>query len=262
MAKQEPPAILAPSMREPIGELNVVSRKEWKKARDALVEEEKAHMKARDRLVAMRRRLPVTEVDRDYRFIGPDGETDLPGLFQGRRQLIVYRFFYAPDVENWPDGACSGCSLFADTVTHPAHIAARDTTLAFVTAAPVDHIQRLRKRMGWGHLTFYSLPDERFSKDFDVAELFGLNVFIQQDGRVYRTFFLNGRGIEEIGSVFSFLDLTPLGRQEKWQDAPEGRPQGDPYTWWRLHDHYGAVAAPGPPRKAGGELAGSEDEGG
>jgi predicted dithiol-disulfide oxidoreductase (DUF899 family) len=174
------------------------------------------------------------------------GETDLLGLFQGRRQLIVYRFFYAPDVENWPDGACSGCSMFADTVVHPAHLAARDTTLAFVTAAPMDHIERLRERMGWSHIPFYSLPDERFSEDFDVKEKFGLNVFVRCEEKVYRTYFLNGLGIEDIGSTFSLLDLTPLGRQEQWQDVPSGRPQGEPYIWWRLHDHYGQVAAPNP----------------
>ena len=106
---------------------------------------------------------------------------DLLGLFEGRRQLIVYRFFYAPDVENWPDGACSGCSLFADTVVHPAHLAARDTTLAFVTAAPIDRIERLRERMGWSHIPFYSLPDERFSRDFGVEEMFGINVFIRRE---------------------------------------------------------------------------------
>lgn len=249
MAKPEGPAIPAPSMGAPIGDMEIVSKAAWRAARDALVEEEKAHMKARDRLIAKRRRLPVTEVRTDYRFVGSDGPVDLAGLFQGRRQLIVYRFFYGPDVENWPDGACSGCSMFADTVTHPAHLAARDTTLAFVTAAPIDRIERLRERMGWTHPAFYSLPDDRFSRDFDVNELFGLNVFIRHEGRVYRSFFLNGRGIEEIGSVFSLLDLTPLGRQERWQDVPNGRPQGDPYFWWRLHDHYGEVAAPDPPRE-------------
>ena len=160
--------------------------------------------------------------------------------------MIVYRFFYAPDVENWPDGACSGCSLFADTITHPAHVAARDTAMAFVTGAALEHVQRLQKRMGWNHIPFYSLPDERLSKDFGVEERFGINVFIRYNDRLYRSYFLNGRGIEDIGSVFSLLDLTPLGRQEAWQDVPTGRPQGKPYEWWRLHDHYGQVAAPDP----------------
>lgn len=251
MARQEGPGIPAPSMREPIGDLEVVAQDEWDAARAELLAAEKALMQARDRLATRRRRLPVTEVDRGYRFIGPDGETDLPGLFEGRRQLVVYRFFFAPDVENWPDGACSGCSLFADTVVHPAHLAARDTTLAFVTAAPVDRIERLRARMGWRHLPFYSLPDGRFSRDFGVEAMLGINVFIRRGERVFRSYFLNGRGIEEIGPVWSFLDMTPLGRQETWQEVPPGRPQGEPYTWWRLHDNYGPVAAPDPPRPGG-----------
>ena len=246
MARQEGPAVPAPSMLEAIGDFDVVSADEWSAAREQLLVEEKALMKAKDRLAAKRRRLPVTEVDRDYRFTGTGGDTDLLGLFQGRRQLIVYRFFYAPDVENWPDGACSGCSLFADTVVHPAHLAARDTTLAFVTAAPIDKIESLRERMGWRHISFYSLSDERFSQDFGVDEMFGINVFMRRHESIFRTYFLNGRGIEDIGPVWALLDMTPLGRQETWQEVPHGRPQGDPYTWWRLHDNYGEVAAPNP----------------
>jgi predicted dithiol-disulfide oxidoreductase (DUF899 family) len=251
MARQEGPGVPAPSMREPIGDFDVVSQDEWNAAREKLLAEEKALMKAKDRLVAKRRLLPVTEVDRNYKFIGTNGDRDLLGLFEGRRQLVVYRFFYAPDVENWPDGACSGCSLFADTVVHPAHLAARDTTLAFVTAAPIDKIESLRERMGWNHIPFYSLPDERFSRDFGVEELFGINVFIRRGERIFRSYFLNGRGIEEIGPVWSFLDMTLLGRQETWQEVPPGRPQGDPYTWWRLHDNYGQIAAPNPPQPKG-----------
>lgn len=246
MARPEGPAIPAPSMREPIGDLDVVSDDEWNAAREKLLVQEKALMTEKDRLAAKRRRLPVTQVNRNYQFTGTHGEVDLLGLFEGRRQLIVYRFFYAPDVENWPDGACSGCSLFADTVVHPAHLAARDTTLAFVTAAPIERIDTLRDRMGWRHIPFYSLPDERFSRDFGVVDMFGIYVFIRQGDDIFRSYFLNGRGIEDIGPVWSFLDMTPLGRQEAWQEAPDGRPQGDPYTWWRLHDNYGKVAAPNP----------------
>lgn len=246
MARQEGPGIPAPSMVNSIGDVDVVSEDGWKAARAQLLAEEKALMKAKDRLVAKRRRLPVTEVHRSYIFVGNEGETNLNGLFEGRKQLIVYRFFYAADVENWPDGACSGCSLFADTVVHPAHLAARDTTLAFVTAAPLDKIERLRKRMGWSALKFYSLADDRFSRDFNVEDLFGINVFFRRGDRIFRSYFLNGRGIEEIGPVWSFLDMTPLGRQETWQEVPPGRPQGDPYTWWRLHDNYGLIADPNP----------------
>ncbi|NGO56125.1 DUF899 family protein [Mesorhizobium camelthorni] len=110
----------------------------------------------------------------------------------------------------------------------------------------MDKIESLRERMGWNHIPFYSLPDERFSRDFGVEELFGINVFIRRGERIFRTYFLNGRGIEEIGPVWSFLDMTLLGRQETWQEVPPGRPQGEPYTWWRLHDNYGPVAAPNP----------------
>nr|WP_090278380.1 DUF899 domain-containing protein [Mycolicibacterium komanii] len=244
MAKQEGPAIPSPStVQRDVALPEIVTNDQWQATRRELLVEEKALMKARDRLAAKRRRMPMTAVRTDYRFVGADGEVDLVGLFAGRRQLIVYRFFYAPDVENWPDGACSGCSLFADTVVHPAHLAARDTTLVFVTAAPPERIAHLTARMGWQRLPFFSLVGDEFSRDFGVEEMFGLNVFVRDRDRVYRTYFVNGRGIEEIGPVWSFLDITPLGRQEHWQDVPPGRPKGAPYEWWRLHDAYGGVAA-------------------
>jgi predicted dithiol-disulfide oxidoreductase (DUF899 family) len=243
MTKQEGPGIPSPSMgQKEIALPEIVSRDEWQAARDDLLAEEKALMKARDSLAAKRRRLPMTPVRSDYRFVGPDGEVNLLGLFAGRRQLIVYRFFYAPDVENWPDGACSGCSLFADTVIHPAHLAARDTSLVFVSAAPQARITALKARMGWEEIPFFTLVGDEFSQDFGVEEMFGLNVFICNGDRVYRSYFINGRGIEEIGPVWSFLDITPLGRQEDWQDMPPGRPQGPTYEWWRLHDAYGDIA--------------------
>jgi predicted dithiol-disulfide oxidoreductase (DUF899 family) len=243
MAKHEGPGIPSPSMgQKEIALPEIVSRDAWQAARDDLLVEEKALMKARDSLAAKRRRLPMTPVRSDYRFVGPDGEVDLLDLFAGRRQLIVYRFFYAPDVENWPDGSCSGCAFFADTVIHPAHLAARDTTLVFVTAAPQERITALKARMGW-EMPFYTLVGDEFSRDFGVEEMFGLIVFVRDGDRVYQTYFVNARGIEEIGPAWSFLDITPLGRQEDWQDVPPGRPQGPPYEWWRLHDNYGDVAA-------------------
>jgi predicted dithiol-disulfide oxidoreductase (DUF899 family) len=243
MAKQEGPGIPSPSMEQrDIALPDIVSHDEWQAARNDLLAEEKALMKARDSLAAKRRRLPMTPVRGDYRFVGPDGESNLLGLFAGRRQLIVYRFFYAPDVENWPDGSCSGCALFADTAVHPAHLAARDTSLVFVSAAPQERITALKTRMGW-EMPFYTLVGDEFSRDFGVEEMFGLIVFIRDGDRVYQTYFVNGRGIEEIGPAWSFLDITPLGRQEDWQDVPAGRPQGPAYEWWRLHDNYGEIAS-------------------
>jgi predicted dithiol-disulfide oxidoreductase (DUF899 family) len=242
MAKQEGPGIPSPSMGQEIALPHVVAGDEWQAARDDLLAEEKALMKARDNLAAKRRRLPMTPVRNDYRFVGPEGEVNLLDLFAGRRQLIVYRFFYAPDVENWPDGSCSGCAFFADTVVHPAHLAARDTSLVFVSAAPQERIMQLKARMGW-EMPFFTLVGDEFSRDFGVEEMFGLIVFIRDGDRVYQTYFVNGRGIEEIGPAWSFLDITPLGRQEEWQDVPAGRPQGPTFQWWRLHDNYGDAAA-------------------
>jgi predicted dithiol-disulfide oxidoreductase (DUF899 family) len=229
-----PPSSTAQHLEWP----KVVAKEEWLRARDALLVKEKALMKQNDALAAERRRLPMMEVATDYRFLTPAGETDLLGLFAGRRQLIIYRFFYAPDVENWPDGGCSGCSLFADSVTHHEHLAARDIALVFASTASQEKIAAYEQRMGWS-TPWVTLPDGRFSRDFDVEEMFGINVFVRDGDRAYRSYFMNGRGVEAIGPIFTFLDLTPLGRQETWQDVPSGRPQGDPYKWWRLHDHYG-----------------------
>ena len=127
----------------------VVSPEEWQAARDALLDKEKAATKVRDELAAERRRLPWVEIDKDYRFVGPDGELTLADLFDGRTQLIVYRAFFEPGVENWPDGGCSGCAMFIDNVGHLAHLNERDTTFVLVSPAPIDAIDRYKSRMGW-----------------------------------------------------------------------------------------------------------------
>ncbi|WP_432565074.1 DUF899 family protein [Kineococcus sp. SYSU DK003] len=227
----------APSTRAEHPSLpDVVDEATWYRELERLLVTEKELTRARDALAARRRRMPMTAVRGDYRFVRPDGETTLLGLFDGRRQLITYRFFYAPDVENWPDAACEGCSMFADNLAHPAHLAARDTSLALVTAAPQELVQSYQRRMGW-NLPFATTIDG-FSDDFGVSEYFGINVFLRDGDDVFRTYFLNWRGIENVGTVWSLLDLTPFGRQERWEDSPAGRPQGEPYTWWRLHDEY------------------------
>ena len=216
----------------------VVSPAKWRASFEALLIKEKALTAARDEMSAARRRMPMMPVGTGYRFVGRGGEVSLLDLFEGRRQLIVYHFFYAPDVEGWPEAACSGCSMFTDSVTHHAHLNARDTTLAFVSAAPQERIETSRDRMGW-RVPWYTLVGDDFSRDFDVEEYFGLNVFIRDGNEVFRTYFVNARGVETVGSALTFLDLTPLGRQEHWEDSPPGRPQGEPYQWWRRHDEYG-----------------------
>jgi predicted dithiol-disulfide oxidoreductase (DUF899 family) len=239
MAKQEGPGIPSPSMgQKEIALPEIVSRDEWQAARDDLLAEEKALMKARDSLAAKRRRLPMTSVRSDYRFVGADGEVDLLGLFAGRRQLIVYRFFYEPGVADFPDGGCRGCSFLGDQVAHPAHLNARDTTLAFVSRAPQPDIARWKARMGWEQIPWYTLTDD-FDADFGVGEWHGTNAFLRDGEKIYRTYLVNNRGDEAMGSTWSYLDITALGRQEQWEDSPEGYPQTAPYQWWNLHDEYG-----------------------
>ena len=223
----------------------IVSAEAWEAARAELLVKEKAHTRARDALAAERRRMPWMAIDRDYVFEGPEGPLRLIDLFDGRRQLIVYRAFFEPGVFGWPDHACRGCSLGADQVSHLAHLHARDTSLVYASRAPQADIARLKARMSWD-MPWVTITDG-FDEDFGVDEWHGHNVFIRDDdGRVFRTYFINNRGDEAMGTVWSYLDLTPLGRQELWEDSPEGYPQTAIYKWWNWHDKYAAEAAPDP----------------
>ena len=226
----------------------VVSSTEWQAAHDAFLVKEKEATRARDALAAARRRLPMLRVDKDYAFDGPDGKADLPDLFEGRRQLLLYHFMFGPN----QDAGCDGCSMFVDQIGHLAHLHARDTSFALVSRAPLAKIAAYRERMGWT-IPWYS----SFASDFNVdlglspetpapgvyqdGETFGLSVFLRDGDSVFRTYFTTSRGVEALGSVWTLLDLTPLGRQELWEDSPAGYPQGKPYEWWRRHDEYDRV---------------------
>jgi predicted dithiol-disulfide oxidoreductase (DUF899 family) len=217
----------------------LVSPREWEAARQKLLVKEKELTHARDALAADRRRMPWMAVEREYAFEGPQGPVSLLDLFEGRSQLIVYRFFFEPGVATWPDGGCPGCSMVGDQVAHPAHLNARNTTLAFVSRAPQPDIQRWKARMGWHEIAWYTLTDT-FDADFGVDEWHGTNVFLRDGDQIFRTYFINSRGDETMGGTWSYLDITPLGRQETWEDSPEGYPQTRPYAWWRRHDEYGS----------------------
>jgi predicted dithiol-disulfide oxidoreductase (DUF899 family) len=212
----------------------VVSAEEWEAARQKLLVKEKELTRTRDALAAERRRMPWQALEREYEFSGPDGKASLVDLFDGRQQLVVYRAFYEPGVGGWPEHACIGCSMMADQVAHVAHLNERDTTLVFVSRAPQDEIQGLKTRMGW-EMPWYTLADE-FDADFGVGEWHGTNAFIRDGDDVYRTYFVDARGDEAMGSTWSYLDMTALGRQEEWEDSPEGYPQTPPYRWWIWHD--------------------------
>jgi predicted dithiol-disulfide oxidoreductase (DUF899 family) len=222
----------------------IVSSQEWEAARQQLLVKEKALTRARDALAAERRRMPWLAVEKQYVFAGPRGEASLRELFHGRRQLIVYRAFFEPGVFGWPDHACRGCSMVADQVAHVAHLNARDTTLVFVSRAPQADIARLRARMGWD-IPWYTVTDD-FDVDFGVDQWHGTNMFFRDGERVFRTYFINSRGDEAMGSTWSYLDATALGRQEQWEDSPQGYPQSPPYKWWNWNDSYAANAAQDP----------------
>jgi predicted dithiol-disulfide oxidoreductase (DUF899 family) len=220
----------------------VVSPKEWGEALNLMLEKEKAFTRSRDALAAERRRMPWMAVEKTYAFEGPDGKAILNDLFDGRSQLIVYRAFFEPGVYGWPDHACRGCSFLADQVAHLAHLNARDTTLAFASRAPQADIDRVKARMGW-EMPWYTITDS-FDVDFGVDEWHGTNAFIRDGESIFRTYFVNNRGDEAMGSTWNYLDITALGRQEVWEDSPEGYPQTPPYKWWNWHDNYDAEAAP------------------
>jgi predicted dithiol-disulfide oxidoreductase (DUF899 family) len=160
----------------------IVSPQEWQAAREALLVKEKELTRARDTLAAERRRMPRMAVEKDYRFEGADGSASLLDLFEGRRQLIVYRAFFEPGVHGWPEHACPGCSMVADQVAHVAHLNARDTTLVFASRAPQTDIERVKARMGWEMPWFTMLDD--FDTDFGVDEWHGTNAFIRDGNRV------------------------------------------------------------------------------
>ena len=218
----------------------VVSPQAWEAARQQLLAKEKNLTRARDALAAERRRMPWVAVKKHYEFQGPGGRATLLDLFEGRRQLIVYRAFFEPGVYGWPEHACRGCSFVADQVAHVAHLNARDTTLAFVSRAPQADIERWKARMGWD-MPWYTLTDD-FDADHGVGEWHGTNAFYRDADAVFRTYFIDSRGDEAMGSTWSYLDLSALGRQEQWEDSPDGYPQTPPYQWWHLHDQYGDAA--------------------
>ena len=226
----------------------IVSRDEWLAAREKLLAREKQLTRERDALAAERRRMPWLAVEKQHEFDGPKGKVSLLDLFEGRRQLIVYRAFFEPGVYGWPDHACKGCSFGADQVSHLSHLNARDTTLVYASRAPQADIERLKARMGW-KMPWYTITDS-FDADFGVDEWHGHNAFIRDgngDGdKVFRTYFINQRGDEAMGSTWSYLDMTALGRQENWEDSPAGYPQTKPYEWWNWHDEYSSSASADP----------------
>lgn len=230
----------------------IASQREWRAARIALLEEEKALTRRRDALNAKRRELPMVKIDKQYVFDGPNGKVGLIDLFEGRRQLIVGHFMFDPA---WDDG-CQSCTAGADELSPGllAHLHTRDTTFAYVSRAPLDKIDNYKKRKGWT-FPWYSSFGSDFNYDFHVTlddnvvpaeynfrtkaeferlgtplykdgeqpiELPGRSSFLRVDDDVFHTFSIYARGLETIGGSYYLLDETALGRQEDWEE-PKGR---------------------------------------
>ena len=228
----------------------IVSEQEWTEARKELLAEEKAMTKARDALSAKRRMLPMVRVEKDYAFTGPEGAASLADLFDGRRQLVVQHFMFDPE---WDDG-CPSCTAASDEISDglQAHLHARDTSLAVVSRAPLDRIERYKTARGWTFPWFSSFGSD-FNYDFHVtldaavapvefnfrdadelterglgwitegsSEQPGYSVFLHVDGEIFHTYSMYARGTEWLGGSYAFLDITPLGRQEEWEE-PKGR---------------------------------------
>ncbi|MFC4531388.1 DUF899 domain-containing protein [Sphaerisporangium dianthi] len=224
----------------------IVSREEWLKARKELLVREKELTRARDALNAERRALPMVEIGKPYVFQGPDGETGLADLFEGRRQLIIYHFMWVPDA----DQGCTSCSFLVDHIADLRHLHGCDTTLALVSRAPLASIERFRHRMGWT-VPWYSSHGGDFNYDFhasndeavapveynymDKATLegkglhffaqngqdgHGLSVFLRDGERVFHTYSTYGRGPEVLLNTYNYLDFTPLGRQKHVSEFP------------------------------------------
>lgn len=214
---------------------DVVSREQWLAARKDLLVREKELTRARDRLSADRRRLPMVEIE-DYVLTGPDGDARLLDLFEGRRQLIVGHFMFDP---SWDEG-CPSCSAGADEVARGLleHLHVRDTTLAYVSRAPIEKIGAYKARKGWT-FPWYSSFDSDFNVDFGVTldpgierrtynfapvdaalagEMPGTSVFLREGDRVFHTYSSYARGAEWTGGSYAYLDLTALGRQEAWEE--------------------------------------------
>src|SRR4051794_9069554 len=214
----------------------IASRDEWLAARTELLAKEKEMTRARDALNAERRRLPMVEITKDYAFEGPSGTVALLDLFEGRRQLIVKHFMFAPE---W-DEACPSCTAGTDEMTDGlfAHLHARDTTLVQVSRAPLAKLQAWQAGRGWT-IPWYSTHGSDFNHDFAVTvdaehpvynyrrvdlegEMPGQSAFLRDGDRVFHTYSWYARGAEMTGGSYYWLDMTALGRQEDWEE-PKGR---------------------------------------
>jgi predicted dithiol-disulfide oxidoreductase (DUF899 family) len=227
-----------------MNDVRIVSQAEWLGARKALLEKEKAFSRQRDAIAAARRALPMVKVEKPYVFDAQNGKKPLADLFEGRRQLVVYHFMFDP---SWEEG-CKSCSFLSETWDGVIpHLAARDTSFAAVSRAPLAKLLAYRTRMGW-RFPWYSSQASDFNFDFGVSfpagggdynfgsqrfdgsEAPGMTVFVKNGNDVFRAYSTYARGLDTLIGTYNVLDLTPLGRQEESLDFS--------MSWVRRHDEY------------------------
>jgi predicted dithiol-disulfide oxidoreductase (DUF899 family) len=238
--------------KESIAHPPIADRQDWLSARKALLAKEKALTRQRDALNALRRRLPMVRLDKRYVFDGPAGETSLRDAFDGRRQLIVYHFMFAPD---WEAG-CPGCTGFVNALGDLSLLAKRDTAFTLISRAPLPKLEQYRTLREW-RVTWLSSYRSDFNYDFHVShdeaiapieynyrnkaeieahsgpvragEAHGLSVFFRLGDDLFHSYSAFARGVEGLTDARALLDTTPYGRQEDFEDSPPGWPQRPTY---------------------------------
>ncbi|WCO66037.1 DUF899 family protein [Iamia majanohamensis] len=207
----------------------VVDEATWRQALDDLRAREKAATRELDAIAAQRRRLPAVAMP-DYTLEGPDGPVRLAEVFAGRRQLVVYNHMWFP-AETWQ---CGGCTSFTAQFARLDFLEPYDARFVVVTQGPIDEALAYKRRVG-NQMDWYSTADSPFGTDVGAPPGggFAVNVFLRgDDDAVYRTWHTDGRGTEQLSHTFPLVDVLPYGRQEEWQDAPDGWPQGPAYAGW------------------------------
>lgn len=206
----------------------VVDQQTWRAALDELRAREKAATRELDAIAAQRRRLPMVEMP-NYVLTGPNGPVALAEVFDGRSQLIVYNHMWH-DGDEWQ---CPGCTGFTSQFTRLEFLDNYDARFVIVTNGPIDEALAYKAKVG-NKMEWYSSAGSSFGADVDAApgEGFGVNVFLRDGETVYRTWHTNGRGTEQLSHSFALIDLLPWGRQEDWQDSPDGWPQRPTYSGW------------------------------
>lgn len=214
----------------------VVDREAWEQARNGILPIEKEATRAADRAAAARRTLPMTAVP-DYEFDGEHGRLRLSELFDGRSQLIVQNFMFAPD---W-DAGCPSCSNLADNVPHLAHFGPYDIAFARISRAPIEKLVAYNTRMGWS-APWVSSANNSYNRDWGwtdaEGEIPGISVYLRRAEQVFLTYTAQGRGVEILSGFAGYLDITPYGRQEQWEHSPAGWPQQPPHERNRRLDEY------------------------